>query len=1363
MQLYTNIFSNGWNTDVSRSYQQNNTYRDLVRATITSDDDGFLSLVNVRSSKSIGYITDGSIATTAPVLLSSLFCQWKDSSDAIRDGILLFYAQKENTKSLFEGSGSSVFKISFYDILNTTEYIVYRETGEYADKYTSSHLSSQNIFFQTKLYNELGQNIVYFSDGLRPPRVIHCNSLSYNSSDLFSEDEYIIEEELELLRLAPRKVFPEVSISLSKGSLTTGSYQFAYQFYNSKRNSYSKYSQLSNPICISSGNAFGFGSGTGSIGGLTSRSIDVTINLSEDNFEACYDTFRIVVVKNIDGTLIPSTTAYIAFEGKIEEYSLGGELRYNYTGNENEFAIPIEDITVDDLPIKSFNSFDIHRNVFIGGGVNLKELTFTQEPQIEDANYIENQVDAVDYFTDYDKVKYKVGYFRDEVYRYAISYYDSYGHYSNPRVIDFSSTTGNSSNSVDFKFPDRNISKVIGEDDIYSGTFPRNLGLRIEGIKNHPSWAKGFVILRQKRRKNIVSQTPLVPTQIIEPAAANTLTINSPYPGDGNTLGDQNGTLVAKNLRNPVTRHILRTEGLSNFSVEAEECSYFTDFKSKVERQDGREKHSMNVSVIYPHNYIYQNSVSNYGGYKHSNGDIITTVDIAFMTPLKIIDNEYISNDLNSNEAGNPANYGDYVEFESTCFLGAITTGHYYYTSGNASGKILREYISDTSQFNDIFKYSSDVVEYREMPNIGDSITLTSQKDTPFTYGNHEGIRSSNNEGYKPINLKSCVIVTSTNAGDISHKCTDVNSSDTGADNGVVKRQNIYSSSSIGRISAQATEVLSNDMISGGSSTVFTALRIVNIERGLSDNRYGNKNSYGEFIHTGTYYELSDSEILNNTPIDVEVWGGDCHISKHTFKVNSSSYAISGIKETSTISVDTNFIRSEVSESVVNQKWGSPFYGKEAGSNRIPWRRPIPLRSNASFITVWLESEVDGNYKTPDIVGRQESPFSDVSGSVADIPMVYEYNFSYSIENLNKVFIKNKQINENRYRFPSQIAYSLGKVYQTSIIGFDTFPVNNIYDMDESYGDINRIIVTGGDRVYVFQDESVSYLPIQSNIIQTDDLAQLSVRSSEFIGEYKYIATEIGTRYPESVATNGIDVFFFSGDRKAFYKLSGTSIQNIGIDSQVQSKIRELCEELRENSRVITLYDETRNHILFSVEFNGFNKDVLRYDEKMGKIISRTGLYTGSLQGGISYNALYYLIGNSSINSRNISVWINEEGDDYGTFLDSTSDAVAKIIVAPQKGTCTYDVVTLNADGFLKSITSSTENQGNSSTNLVDTFIESNYRIRKLRDSSKKRLRGELLEIDLRWNHTNQLANDYKKRVRVHRVLTRYRISHTPI
>lgn len=65
------------------------------------------------------------------------------------------------------------------------------------------------------------------------------------------------------------------------------------------------------------------------------------------------------------------------------------------------------------------------------------------------------------------------------------------------------SQKGNQTMDWAWKFPDRSDNQFVlmSDDDK-----PQSIGLFIKGIKNHPTWAKGFAIVRQKRVKNILYQ-----------------------------------------------------------------------------------------------------------------------------------------------------------------------------------------------------------------------------------------------------------------------------------------------------------------------------------------------------------------------------------------------------------------------------------------------------------------------------------------------------------------------------------------------------------------------------------------------------------------------------------------------------------------------------------------------------------------------------------------------------------------------------------------------------------------------------------------------------------------------------------------
>src|SRR6185436_19840163 len=64
----------------------------------------------------------------------------------------------------------------------------------------------------------------------------------------------------------------------------------------------------------------------------------------------------------------------------------------------------------------------------------------------------------------------------------------------------------------DMKFPDRSYNSTATRYSILDGSDkPINLGLSLTILGNHPTWSKGFVILRVKRKENILWQSPLVP------------------------------------------------------------------------------------------------------------------------------------------------------------------------------------------------------------------------------------------------------------------------------------------------------------------------------------------------------------------------------------------------------------------------------------------------------------------------------------------------------------------------------------------------------------------------------------------------------------------------------------------------------------------------------------------------------------------------------------------------------------------------------------------------------------------------------------------------------------------------------------
>src|SRR5690606_19173269 len=73
---------------------------------------------------------------------------------------------------------------------------------------------------------------------------------------------------------------------------------------------------------------------------------------------------------------------------------------------------------------------------------------------------------------------------------------------------------------------------------------------------------------------------------------------------------------------------------------------------------------------------------------------------------------------------------------------------------------------------------------------------------------------------------------------------------------------------------------------------------IVNVKLGLGDDRYGDSTDLHEYISTGARYTFTEEEVASlqaGDPVvlgDIDVWGGDCFVGVHTFKICDSTYSV---------------------------------------------------------------------------------------------------------------------------------------------------------------------------------------------------------------------------------------------------------------------------------------------------------------------------------------------------------------------------------------------------------------------------------------------------------------------------------------
>lgn len=316
-----------------------------------------------------------------------------------------------------------------------------------------------------------------------------------------------------------------------------------------------------------------------------------------------------------------------------------------------------------------------------------------------------------------------------------------------------------------------------------------------------------------------------------------------------------------------------------------------------------------------------------------------------------------------------------------------------------------------------------------------------------------------------------------------------------------------------------------------------SAVEIVNIRNGLGDDRYGDAEDFHEVIYTGTKHEFSAGELTTvqvgtSTPIDVTVWGGDCYVGLMQYKVNNTTYAI----------VDSN---ESLNAADAETYWGNSF---RVSSSEV--QRPVPLAGNSQMVTVYIESEVNPDVRSIELDYRyQDAGYSfpannpDNQGSVR-MPLTYAYHPGFTQGNTQKVYVPFDSFESNTNKFKSRLLYSDVKIYQSSEEGFDTYRVGNHYDLDETYGELNKLIRVN-DYLHGIQKNALVYVPIQAQIIETDDVSQLAVRSADVVGRPKYYDVLHGTTQPKTVQPFNNGYFMYDDLNHQVLKVTALEVKDI--------------------------------------------------------------------------------------------------------------------------------------------------------------------------------------------------------------------------
>jgi hypothetical protein len=439
----------------------------------------------------------------------------------------------------------------------------------------------------------------------------------------------------------------------------------------------------------------------------------------------------------------------------------------------------------------------------------------------------------------------------------------------------------------------------------------------------------------------------------------------------------------------------------------------------------------------------------------------------------------------------------------------------------------------------------------------------------------------------------------------------------------------------------------------------------------------------------------------------------------------------------------------------------------------------VPIKGNSQTISLWLESEINpaSIVYNNDVTGFSTAyPFlrpDSYSALDITIPNNYRCNMSSNLDNSLKIWITSDDLDRELTETKSRIIYSDQKIYNADIEGFDRFPALNYYDLDESFGGITKMLISG-DNAFVIQENAYAYLPIDSNIIESADAINLSIRSGEIIGIPKYVNTTNGCQHIRTIQQHGNSFFFFDYKNKLLIKSMGgeeqviSDIGLIDLFNDIEHTI--YAKRGYEANEIVSFYD-SKNRI-YGISKRMFEDGVYGdvpeftyiYDDKIGGWTTRwnqEGATTVSIYGGVTskYGDLF-LIGKELGPTNPVSISTMHTGnicEFFGVSQPIYIDFIVNPVVEFPK---TFDTIIINSDGPLTSLTMSVPTPDGTYTtgamSLAINDVESLYKLKSIRNTATvngktgQRLRGLYSEYRIIFPTTETKLNN---------VITRYRPS----
>lgn len=1300
--LTRNTWKGGLNTDTDKS-QLDPIYYVAAHNLDSASDGTFFSLRNIKGTEKVKALVNSPDTTVLGAFPSKYLI-----GGSYKKSITLFTM----TGPAGSSGKENKFKIWCYDTEANNVYELFEET------ITSAYITSNRVVDAIG-YAENNIDHLYFTDDYNEIRYLRCEiPASYTANFLTSSD-------LSVQRLGASGAVKLNTIATG-GSLLSGSYQYAYRMVDPVNKRFTKWSSLTSPIHVYSAANSSTAAVYSDYGLPTNFKIGVNINLPQQEIDDFY-YFQIAVIENVYPTgpevvVQGQNQTFVASLLPIEsvaDYLIGTTVtNYEHKTNAKVSVVPIEELVVDLAAIKNVKTLSIKKNKLVIANIDYHNLEFDNGTPSADGSILTRTSSAADIFSSHEESIYK-GHFRDEVYRYGVVYFDKYGNRAPVKVLDLNAITDNAISGTlpDVRFPSRSAGSAWSLFDTSSPARLRSLGLRLN-VFNHPKWAVGFEIVRAKRIKKIISQTPVVPMTYAQgigaldeyPSQAVTVVDGTKIDNEYDNTQPQTTSKIymPKNLFWPDQRAIVRrtyTSGSGSTLVKTGEAEL------------ARVNKPVSLAMIFPQNFMYGNEP-----FILSGAEKTEAVDYC---ALRLNVTDY------TDSAGTA---GDHQNTKIKGTFYALESGDYFFDPAHGGTKS----ISETP---------SSIKGYTTFENLSEPGSLSGKSIMDYSALVTEGI----DMGFAP-KIQKCVVIDAPTDSTAPHDIMTNGSyvfASAGTKNPTGSGVAIFSgnSSLVYEYVLKINNKYINKYTGFSGSPYVQALKIVNIVNEYGDDRYGDIDTQHEFISTGTSYFFTTSELatvaagtlLKKT---VDVWGGDCFVSPHTFKVADGAYSTTNQpKFHSPASFDS-------SGNLVT-KWGKYFRNTSGTAISLT----VGVEAAAQFITVVLESEYNGGVMAQDLLVPSGTTVNNIpvltpeGGEEAlESPLTYRYNINLSKQNDEKVYFPRPEFNFTKNTFPARVAFSDQKIYNTDAVGFDIFRVLNFLDLEEKNGEITKLAIEG-DNLYAIQERGIIGLPVGETQLTTTDAGQLAVGTSGFFGRPMVIDNSRGSQHIKGIVETGDRIYIPDHANKAVYSLAGNRLEIIS-DLNNATAFREFFNSSVSERSLVGIHDPLRGQFWIASPSQCYV-----FNEKRGQWVTNLEFPNAALRCGLTTNQDLFLVGMEGdqiyfykMYKGNANTLFDATVTPRVTFVVNPDDPLSKVFTN-QAYITTERLATVD---FTVEREAELSDQTVSGTVIDVSPRGGNYRIKLPRAAGSERLRGLRLLTTIKWKTTNLFSS-------LSEVLTKYR------